>query len=238
MCSFPNTFRQKSFIFLCSFPFKAIYKSVKLCVCSLGKFSDCFDNFVGVKQGEPLSPLLFILFLNLSEELNVKVDVSTFDNSIIEEYQKFILLFADDTLLLANTVSELQSLLNKMSLYCRKWNITVNVNTTKVMLSKCLNRPENIEVLYDGSILENVRNFIYLGVNVTCNGKFFQAQKHLSKQASKALYALSNVFNDTVLLVHDKLKLFDSIILPILMYDSEIWDSVEAMILRKFIWDF
>ena len=121
---------------------KAIYNSVKLCVRSLGKLSDCFDSFVGVKQGEPLSPLLFILFLNdLSEELNVNVDVSTFDNSITEEFQKIILLFADDTLLLANTVSELQSLLNKMSVYCKKWNITVNVNKTKVILFKCSNRP-------------------------------------------------------------------------------------------------
>ena len=67
---------------------KAIYKSVQLYVRSLGKFSDCFDSFVGVKQGEPLSPLLFILFFNeLSEELTVKVDVFSFDNSIIEEFQ-------------------------------------------------------------------------------------------------------------------------------------------------------
>ena len=213
---------------------KAIYNSVKLCVRSLGKFSDCFDSFVGVKQGEPLSLLLFILFLNdLSEELNVNVDVSTFDKSIIEQFKKIILLFTDDTLLLANTVSELQSLLNKMSVYCKKWNITVNVNKTKVMLFKCSNRPENIEVLYDGSILENVRNFIYLGVNVSCNGIFFQAQKHLSEQASKALYALSNVLNDDVLLVKDKLKLFDSIILPILMYGSEIWGFCRSNDIEK-----
>ena len=55
---------------------------------------------------------------------------------------------------------------------------------TKLMLFKCSNRPENIEVLYDGSILQNVRNFIHLGVNVSCNVILFQAQKHLAEQAS------------------------------------------------------
>ena len=213
---------------------KAIYNSVKLCVRSLGKLSDCFDSYVGVKQGEPLSPLLFILFLNdISEELNVQVDASTFDNSVIDEFQKFILLFADDTLLLASTVDELQILLNKLSTYCKKWNITVNINKTKVMLFKASNRPEQFELFYDGSIIETVRNFIYLGVNVSCNGKFFNAQKHLSEQASKALYALSNVFNNNVLLVQDKMKLFDSIVLPILMYGSEIWGFYKSNDIEK-----
>ena len=50
----------------------------------------------------------------------LKLMCPLFDNSIIEAFQKFILLFADDTLLIANTVSELQSLLNKMSVYCKK----------------------------------------------------------------------------------------------------------------------
>ena len=62
---------------------KAIYNSVKLGVGSLGKFPDCSDSFIGAKQGEPLSPLLFILFLNdLSEELHVSIDVATFDDNI------------------------------------------------------------------------------------------------------------------------------------------------------------
>ena len=47
------------------------------------------------------------------------MDLSTFDNSIIEEFQKFVLLFADDTLRLANTADELQSLLNKLYVYCK-----------------------------------------------------------------------------------------------------------------------
>ena len=45
---------------------KAIYANVKSCVRN-GKSmstSNLFDVSLGVKQGEPLSPLLFILFLN------------------------------------------------------------------------------------------------------------------------------------------------------------------------------
>ena len=43
---------------------QAIYNSVKVCVKSLGKLFDCFESLKGVKQGEPLSPVMFLLFLN------------------------------------------------------------------------------------------------------------------------------------------------------------------------------
>ena len=41
---------------------KTLYLSVRLRVRSGGVLSDAFDNFLGVKQGEPLSPLLVFLF--------------------------------------------------------------------------------------------------------------------------------------------------------------------------------
>ena len=85
--------------------------------------------------------------------------------------------------------------------------------------------------------LESVNNFIYLGVNVSSNGKFFQAQKHLSEQATKAMFALKNLFDNKLLCIEDKLKLFDSLVQPILMYGSEIWgfhkaDDVEKVHVR------
>ena len=106
------------------------------------------------------------------------------------------------------------------------------------MLFKSSSRLEQFEVLYDGSVLENVRNFIYLGVNISCTGISYQAQKHLSEQTSKAFNSFSNLITDSVICVQDKIRIFDALIQPILTYGSEIWefyksDDIEKVHLRK-----
>ena len=161
------------------------------------------------------------------DELESNMDYFDDNSEFIDQFQKFILLFADDTLLLAETHAELQHMLNKLCIYCKKWNITVNTDKTKVMLFKLSTRPEQLNI-FDDTLLESVRNFIYLGVNISSNGKFFQAQKHLSEQASKALFALRNLFDGKMLCIEDKIKLFDSLVQPILMYGCEIWGFHKA----------
>ena len=119
-------------------------------------------------------------------------------------------------------------MLNKLCIYCKKWNITVNTDKTMVMLFKLSTRPEQLNIYFDETLLESVGNFIYLGVNISSNGKFFQAQKHLSEQASKALFALRNFFDGKMLCTEDKIKLFDALVQPILMYGCEIWGFHKA----------
>ena len=88
-------------------------------------------------------------------------------------------------------------MLYKVCVYCKKWNITVNTDKIKVMLFKLSIRPGQFNIYFDETLLESVSNFIYMGVNVSRNGRLFQAQKHLSQQAAKELLALRHLFDST-----------------------------------------
>ena len=192
---------------------QAIYKSVKSCVKVKGSLSEFFDSYMGVKQGEPLSPLLFIFFIN---DMSTYLHDNTADLVTIEELQIFLLLFADDTVIFSYTKEGLQILLNKLYEYCSKWGIVVNTDKTVVMIFKKGTRTENVELYYDNEILKNVSNFTYLGVTLSFNGKFYQTQKSLSEQATKALFSLNSLFEVLSLNISEKIKLFDSMVLPIL----------------------
>ena len=63
----------------------------------------------------------------------------TLDTQEVEVYMKLYMpLYADDTVILAESADELQAALNAMFLYCKTWNLAVNPTKAKVVVfSKC-----------------------------------------------------------------------------------------------------
>ena len=55
------------------------------------------------------------------------------------------------------------------------------------------------------------------------NGNFCTARKKLLDQANKALYALYRKIRNLAIPIDVQLKLFDSLITPILVYSCEVW---------------
>jgi len=62
-----------------------------------------------------------------------------------------------------------------------------------------------------------------LGVTLIYNGLFYQAQKAPANQSLKSLFASNSTFDTVALETTDKIKLFDSLVAPILKYSSEVW---------------
>ena len=132
---------------------QAIYEKVQPCVRTEGNLSDSFESYSGVKQGEPLSPFLFILFIN---DMYENLVVNDGDAFTLNDLKIFILLFADDTVLIFYTPEGLQNLINQLHRYCCKWGITVNTEKTVVMVFKQGNRPEELDIYYNGKRLNVV----------------------------------------------------------------------------------
>ena len=77
--------------------------------------------------------------------------------------------------------------------------------------------------------LKTSNTYPYLGVVLATNGIFYQAQKTLAEQASKAIYSLNSKLSGYVNLSPKfMLDLFDKCILPILMYGCEVWGFHDA----------
>ena len=71
--------------------------------------------------------------------------------------------------------------------------------------------------------LEVVDDFDYLGVRYNFNGKFAKNKKRLIDQARKALFSLMKKSRKLSLPIDTQLHLFESMIVPILLYGSEVW---------------
>jgi hypothetical protein len=214
-----------------------MYLNAKSCVMINNdlKCSDFFRTNLGVRQGENLSPVLFALFLNdmkdfLAQNMDGLETLSSearLVNMQTDEIDKmlnlFVLLYADDTVIFAETVNGLQNGLRLMKNYCDKWKLVLNVKKCKVIIfsrGKVRNRPD---FFIGDEKLEIVDSFSYLGIKFNYNNKMHVAQRDLYDRASRAMFSLLKKASDCMLPVDLIIDLFDKTVLPILTYSCEIW---------------
>ena len=67
-----------------------------------------------------------------------------------------------------------------------------------------------------------------MSVTLSSTGLFYQAQKALAYQSLTSLFALNSIFDNVALETTYKIKLFDSLVTPILNYSSEVWGFHDA----------
>ena len=207
-----------------------MYSNIKSYISYNNCNSDYFNCEVGVRQGENLSPFLFSLFLNDLEDFLLSKNINglnTITQNIeieLETYLKiFIMLYADDTVLLAESAEDLQTQLNAFSEYCDNWKLKVNVNKTKIMVFGIGRLTHNPKFYYKNIDIEIVKEFNYLGVIYTKTCNFDANKKHLADKALRAMYEVLKLGRLYKLSIKLQLDLFDKMIKPILLYGCEVW---------------
>ena len=181
-----------------------MYQETKACIKLNNKLSNSFNCNIGVRQGDNLSPLLFALFINdfeayLSPKYDGLISLNNLhqDATANDEFETFlklyILLYADDTIVMAEDEIELQKGLDAVRDYCKLWNLKINVNKTKIIRSSKRKTPNNqYEFLLNGEKVEVVDDYVYLGTTVSYIGKYSKAIEKQVTQAKRALFGLKS----------------------------------------------
>ena len=223
---------------------KAVYVNVQARVRNNNQLSDLFSCESGLKQGCLCSPSLFLIFINeLSIALNRdgKHGIQLLPGSEVI----FHLLFADDALLISDTVTGLQNQLNVMNQQSKRLGLEVNLDKTKIVVFRkggFLSRFEKWS--YNDDPLQVVNCYKYLGVDFTTMLSFNNLTGAFVSKAKQAIHEiLSSLKKIDCYNLDVFTKLFDSKVKPILLYGSELWgcsqfdqiEKVHLFALKRFL---
>ena len=206
---------------------KSLYTNVSSAVkCTNNNVTDYFDCPIGLKQGCILSPGLFNIFISeVSRCINKSGmhGVQLLPNFDILHH----LFYADDNCIFSTTPRGLQSKLNIIYEQSNRLGLKVNIDKTKIIVFRKgghLSRHE--KWFYGDTPLDVVNSYSYLGINFTTRLSFVNSSSLLIAKAKKAvneiLFSLKSLSNFDINLFT---MLFDSKVLPILSYGSELWGT-------------
>ena len=192
------------------------YKSSQALVVTKDNYSSIFKTALGVKQGGPLSPRLFAAYL---EDLIADIDRTGMGvhagTTLVN-----ILLYADDIILVANNLSELQRMLEITEDYGRAHEITFNAKKTVYCqfggtTSRDTPRLNNVNI-------DRSDELKYLGVTLTSKmtpTAHLITRKRATMARMSALRAIG--INSTSISVQLRLLMYKVYVRPVLLYGVE-----------------
>ena len=140
------------------------------------------------------------------------------------EYKISYLLYADGLILLSESEHGLKRCLDKLNCYAKKWQMRINIKKTKAIIFNKSGKIFRSEFKLGNQPIQVTDSYVYLGITFTPSGSFSLAQKKLYNNATRSLYSFLsevNIYNGAS--VSTVVKLFDSLVSPILFFNCEIW---------------
>ena len=224
---------------------RQMYNRAKSCIKKDNMISEYFLCNIGVRQGDTLSPLLFALFIN---DFNQYISTAYRGLNIVQScypslndedivlLKLFVLLYADDTIILAENEKELQLALDKIHQYCTMYKLSVNIAKRKIIVFSRGKVRRFSSFKYGFDVIEVVSDYVYLGITMNYNNKFDKAMKKQLDQGRKAQFYLLVKAIKMLLPIDIQCNLFEKLVFPIMLpvYGCEIWGAQPLNMLEIF----
>ena len=133
------------------------------------------------------------------------------------------LIYADDTILVAESEEELKSLLMKVKEESEKVGLKLNIQKTKIMASAPITSWE-----IDGETVETVSDFIFLGSKITADGDCIHEIERCFLLGRKVMTNLDSILKGRDITLPTKVHLIKAMVFPVVMYRCETWTVKKA----------
>lgn len=172
----------------------------------------------GVRQGCILSPLLF----NIYGEYIIRQVLYEYEGGVSINGRKISnLRYADDTVLIASSTEELESVMHRLEVESERLGLYINRSKTKVMIiDRANNNRPDVQMVYNCDVVDK---YIYLGSLINNNGNCEPEIRRRIEIARGTVVKLVKIWKDRDITKATKLRLLQSLVFPILLYASETW---------------
>ena len=210
----------------------AMYAETECAVEVNHKCTSYFKVSCGVKQGCLLSPALFNIFIN---DLLMQLSESNLGIQCGSYAKVSVLAYADDIVLLAPNPSSLQSLIDKLNVWCMKNRIAINTSKTKVIHFRNKRHSCSTFEFKCGNLsLDYCSEYKYLGFWINQHLDISLTLQKVSLASRKSLACLIAKAKTVGGFPYDTFYyLYHSLVAPILDYSSCIWGYEERSILER-----
>lgn len=202
---------------------KSVYRKSINYVIYRNMKSDTFETPEGLRQGGVLSPILFCLFMDeIMKECTPKLKKLSIGYKNLIPVEVTECVFADDVVILAENEASLQKNLEIWEESLMKYDMKMNINKTKVMMTST--EQENMNIKIKGQLIEQVVQYRYLGVTIKCDGNQEADIEERIEATSRTFHAMKNSFiKKREISNGTKMTVYKTIIRPILTFGCESW---------------
>ena len=123
------------------------------------------------------------------------------------------LRYADDTILMAESVVELKSLLMKVKEESEKVGLNLNIQKSKIVVSGPITSCQ-----VDGETMEAVTDVVFLGSKIILDGDCSHDIKQRLLLGRKALTNLDNILKSRGITLPTKVYIVKAMVFPVIMY--------------------
>ena len=134
------------------------------------------------------------------------------------------MVYADDIVLLGDSDEILKDNMHILRSNSRELGLEVNVNKTKYMVTRRnASCNANGQLMTNEGNFEEVGEFKYLGALITNRNEIQKEIKHRLNSGNACYYALQRLLSSRLLSKNIKLKIYKTVILPVILYGCETW---------------